>query len=58
MWRAIRQFMASDDGPTSVEYAIMLALIIVVCISGILVLSGNLSNSMTNSATEIQTYVN
>jgi len=31
---AIR-FMKNEDGPTAVEYAVMLALIIVVCISAI-----------------------
>lgn len=28
-------FLRSEDGPTSVEYAVMLALIIVVCLSAI-----------------------
>lgn len=27
-----RQFMVSEDGPTAVEYAVMLALILVACI--------------------------
>ena len=27
----IRRFLQSDDGPTAVEYAVMLALIIMVC---------------------------
>jgi len=30
---SIRDFLISEDGPTAVEYAVMLALIIVVCIS-------------------------
>ena len=30
---SIRRFLASEDGPTAVEYAVMLALIIVVCIA-------------------------
>src|SRR5947209_9681567 len=29
------RFLANDDGPTAVEYAVMLALIIVVCIAEI-----------------------
>jgi pilus assembly protein Flp/PilA len=29
----IKAFLISEDGPTAVEYAVMLALIIVVCIS-------------------------
>ncbi|MBI1825928.1 MAG: Flp family type IVb pilin [Planctomycetes bacterium] len=36
---AIRQlakrFMRSDDGPTTVEYAVMLALIVMVCMTAI-----------------------
>lgn len=28
----IKKFLASEDGPTAVEYAVMLALIVVVCI--------------------------
>jgi pilus assembly protein Flp/PilA len=29
----VRRFLASEDGPTAVEYAVMLALIIVACIT-------------------------
>jgi pilus assembly protein Flp/PilA len=31
----ILRFLRSEDGPTAVEYAIMLALIIIVCVSSI-----------------------
>ncbi len=31
----IAKFVRSEDGPTAVEYAVMLALIIVVCIAAI-----------------------
>jgi pilus assembly protein Flp/PilA len=30
--RCIRNFLKNEDGPTAVEYAVMLALIIVLCI--------------------------
>ncbi len=30
---AIKRFIASEDGPTAVEYAVMLALILVACIT-------------------------
>ena len=33
--RHTRQFLVSEDGPTAVEYAVMLALIIVVCLAAI-----------------------
>jgi pilus assembly protein Flp/PilA len=32
---SIKTFLVSDDGPTAVEYAVMLALIVIVCISAI-----------------------
>jgi pilus assembly protein Flp/PilA len=31
----VRQFLFSEDGPTAVEYAVMLALIIIVCLTAI-----------------------
>jgi pilus assembly protein Flp/PilA len=34
-------FLQNEDGPTAVEYAVMLALIIVVCISAITIVGSN-----------------
>ncbi len=31
----VKQFLVSEDGPTAVEYAVMLALIVVVCLTSI-----------------------
>jgi len=31
----VERFMKSEDGPTAVEYAVMLALIVIVCIASI-----------------------
>ncbi len=31
----VQRFLVSEDGPTAVEYAVMMALIIVVCIAAI-----------------------
>jgi pilus assembly protein Flp/PilA len=31
----IKRFLISEDGPTAVEYAVMLALIIVVCLTAV-----------------------
>ena len=42
------QFLREEDGPTAVEYAVMLALIIVVCIAAITSLGTNASNSFSN----------
>jgi pilus assembly protein Flp/PilA len=31
----VQDFLVSEDGPTAVEYAVMLALIIIVCLTAI-----------------------
>jgi pilus assembly protein Flp/PilA len=31
----LKRFIVSEDGPTAVEYAVMLALIVVVCLTAI-----------------------
>jgi pilus assembly protein Flp/PilA len=41
-------FLKREDGPTAVEYAVMLALIIVVCIAAISVLGSNASGTFDN----------
>lgn len=42
--KSIKRFLVSEDGPTAVEYAVMLALIIVVCLAAISTL-GTTANS-------------
>ena len=32
---SVKNFLVSEDGPTAVEYAIMLALIVIVCIGSV-----------------------
>jgi pilus assembly protein Flp/PilA len=44
------RFVRAEDGPTAVEYAVMLALIIVVCIGAITTLGGNAQATFTNVA--------
>ena len=39
--KKIQRFLASEDGPTAVEYAVMLALIIVVCLATITTVGQN-----------------
>jgi len=34
-FQAVKQFITSEDGPTAVEYAVMLALIIVIAVTTI-----------------------
>jgi pilus assembly protein Flp/PilA len=43
-----RHLLVSEDGPTAVEYAVMLALIVVVCLSTITTI-GTRANSTFNS---------
>ena len=33
--KKLRSFLLSEDGPTAVEYAVMLSLIIVVCLTAV-----------------------
>ena len=49
------EFFKKEDGPTAVEYAVMLALIIVVCIAAIATLGSNANNTFTRvgSATNV-----
>ncbi len=44
----VRRFLVSEDGPTAVEYAVMLALIVVACITVISSLSKSVSGTFSN----------
>jgi pilus assembly protein Flp/PilA len=44
---AVSRFLKSEDGPTAVEYAVMLALIVVVCLTTI-ALIGTRANETFN----------
>jgi pilus assembly protein Flp/PilA len=44
----VRCFLVSEDGPTAVEYAVMLALIIVVCVTVIRSLGTSLSGTFSS----------
>lgn len=44
----VRRFLVSEDGPTAVEYAVMLALIVIVCLSAISTLGTNAKTTFTN----------
>ncbi len=45
---SIRRFIASEEGPTAVEYAVMLAMIILVCLIGIQALGSAANSTFTN----------
>jgi pilus assembly protein Flp/PilA len=47
---AIRRFLVSEDGPTAVEYAVMLALIVIVCLTAISAIGTRASTTFNNVA--------
>jgi pilus assembly protein Flp/PilA len=47
---SVQRFLQDESGPTAVEYAVMLALIIVVCIAAITTLGSNAQNIFSNVA--------
>jgi pilus assembly protein Flp/PilA len=49
----IRRLLRSDDGPTAVEYAVMLALIIIVCLAAIQSVGTKAKTTFTNVAASI-----
>jgi pilus assembly protein Flp/PilA len=51
--QSLVNFVKDEDGPTAVEYAVMLALIIVVCITAITTLGSNANNTFSYVGTKI-----
>ena len=49
----LMNFVQREDGPTAVEYAVMLALIIVVCIGAITALGSNANKTFTTAGAAI-----
>ncbi len=50
---AVSRFLRNEDGPTAVEYAVMLALIIVVCITAITALGSNANNTFSYVGSQV-----
>jgi pilus assembly protein Flp/PilA len=53
--QSVVNFVKREDGPTAVEYAVMLALIIVVCIVAITAIGTNANKTFTNVANNLTT---
>jgi pilus assembly protein Flp/PilA len=53
--RRVVEFLKKEDGPTAVEYAVMLALIIVVCIAAITTLGSNARNTFVSVGSTVGT---
>ena len=49
----VQNFLKSEDGPTAVEYAIMLALIVIVCLGAITSIGTNASTTFQSIADEL-----
>ncbi|HTQ39047.1 MAG TPA: Flp family type IVb pilin [Pirellulales bacterium] len=49
----VRRFLVREDGPTAVEYAVMLALIVVVCLGAIGTIGTNANNTFTTIANSL-----
>ena len=50
---ALKRFLVSEDGPTTVEYAVMLALVIAVCIGAIQTMAIATRDSFDSSSNAI-----
>lgn len=48
--RGAVEFLKREDGPTAVEYAVMLALIIVVCVAAVTTMGRNANSVFSNVA--------
>jgi pilus assembly protein Flp/PilA len=53
--KKFRKFLSESDGPTAVEYAVMLALIIVVAVTAIQVVGTRTSVTFNNVAKKLPT---
>jgi pilus assembly protein Flp/PilA len=49
----VRRFLVSEDGPTAVEYAVMLALIVVACVTIITNLGTSISGTFSSVSSAI-----
>lgn len=54
MLAKLRRFLEDDSGPTAVEYGVMLALIVGVCIVSVNTLAHATGESYDNSAAQLQ----
>ena len=49
----VQRFLKSEDGPTAVEYAVMLALIIIVCLTAITAVGTQAAAQFNNIANKV-----
>ena len=51
--KKLRRFLVSEDGPTAVEYAVMISLIICVCLSAITTIGQHASSVFSKAANSL-----
>jgi pilus assembly protein Flp/PilA len=51
--KSVKRFLQSESGPTAVEYAVMLALIIIVCLVAISSVGTSTSTVFSNTANSL-----
>lgn len=49
----VQRFLAAEDGPTAVEYALMLALIVIICITAIQSIGTNANTTFGKVSTKL-----
>jgi pilus assembly protein Flp/PilA len=50
----VNRFLKSEDGPTAVEYAVMLSLIVIVCLTAITSIGTNANSTFQKIANSIK----
>ncbi|HEY4761453.1 MAG TPA: Flp family type IVb pilin [Thermoguttaceae bacterium] len=55
--RKIAKFLKTECGPTAVEYAVIIALVILVCFTSIIVLGRQANTSLEHSNNEIRSNI-
>ncbi|MEO2046941.1 MAG: Flp family type IVb pilin [Pirellulales bacterium] len=51
--KKVQRFLVSEDGPTAVEYAVMLALIVIVCLTAIRAIGTSANTTFSNVAGQL-----
>ncbi|MCE5303575.1 MAG: Flp family type IVb pilin [Planctomycetaceae bacterium] len=51
----VQRFLVSEDGPTAVEYAVMLALIVIVCLTAITSIGTNANKTFQTISSKVGT---
>jgi pilus assembly protein Flp/PilA len=49
----VQRFLVSEDGPTGVEYAVMLALIVIVCLTAISAIGSKASTTFSTVSSKL-----